>query len=237
MTGAGRGIGKAIAARFLDEGARVALVEVDREAGEAAVAELDARGEVRLEIADVADEDAVAAAIGATVRWAGGLDAVVNNAAIADPASGPPEELSLEKWRRVIDVNLTGQFLVAKHAIRALRRRRGAIVNLASTRAYMSEPDTIAYAVTKAGLVGLTHALAVSLGPEIRVNAIAPGWIATGGEALREIDHRQHPVGRVGRPDDVAALAAYLVSDEAGFVTGQCFVIDGGMTRKMIYAE
>jgi len=246
VTGAGQGIGRAIAARFLDEGARVAIVERDRAAGEDAAAELAERGDVQLAICDVGDEAAVTRAIAETVRWGGGLDAVVNNAALADPASGPAEELALEAWRRTLDVNLTGPFLVSKHAIRHLRRRRGAIVNLASTRAYMSEPDTIAYAASKGGLVALTHALAISLGPEVRVNAIAPGWIATDAwqpragrraPALREIDHAQHPVGRVGQPEDIAALAAYLVSSEAGFVTGQCFVVDGGMTRKMIYAE
>jgi len=246
VTGAGKGIGRAIAARFLDEGARVAIVEHDRAAGEDAADELGARGEVHLAIADIADEAAVAYAVGAIVAWGGGLDAVVNNGAIADPASGPLEQLELARWRRVLDVNLTGQLLVCKHAVAQLRRRRGAILNLASTRAFMSEPDTFAYAASKGGLVALTHALAISLGPEVRANAIAPGWIATDAwkprgarrePELRDIDHAQHPVGRVGRPEDVAALAAYLVSAEAAFVTGQCFVIDGGMMRKMIYAS
>ena len=110
----------------------------------------------------------------------------------------------------------------------------------------MSEPDNEAYATTKGGLVALTHALANSLGPDVRVNAIAPGWIATDAwkprkerkePDLRDVDHAQHPAGRVGRPEDVAALAAYLVSEEATFLTGACVVLDGGMTRKMIYAE
>ncbi|MFN4186336.1 MAG: SDR family oxidoreductase, partial [Hyphomonas sp.] len=106
--------------------------------------------------------------------------------------------------------------------------------NMASTRAFMSEPETEAYAASKGGLVALTHALAVSLGPKIRVNAIAPGWIAA-PEGLSESDHAQHPVGRVGRAEDIAKAVLYLV--EAGFVTGQVLTVDGGMTRKMIYAD
>jgi NAD(P)-dependent dehydrogenase (short-subunit alcohol dehydrogenase family) len=98
-----------------------------------------------------------------------------------------------------------------------------------------SEPDTEAYSASKGGLVALTHALANSLGPEIRVNCVSPGWIAH--EPVRKNDHAQHPVGRVGRDEDIAALVAYLLSDAAGFVTGQNFVVDGGMTKKMIYVE
>jgi NAD(P)-dependent dehydrogenase (short-subunit alcohol dehydrogenase family) len=108
-------------------------------------------------------------------------------------------------------------------------------VNIASTRALQSEPDTEAYAASKGGLVALTHALAMSLGPRVRVNCVSPGWIAH--TSVRRKDHAQHPVGRVGNDQDVAELVAYLISDAAGFVTGQNFVIDGGMTKKMIYQE
>jgi NAD(P)-dependent dehydrogenase (short-subunit alcohol dehydrogenase family) len=106
-------------------------------------------------------------------------------------------------------------------------------VNIASTRALQSEPDTEAYAASKGGLVALTHALAMSLGPEVRVNCVSPGWIAH--EPVGKKDHAQHPAGRVGRPEDIAELVDYLLSDAAGFVTAQNFVVDGGMTRKMIY--
>jgi NAD(P)-dependent dehydrogenase (short-subunit alcohol dehydrogenase family) len=115
-----------------------------------------------------------------------------------------------------------------------LMGKGASIVNMASTRAFMSEPETEAYAASKGGLVALTHALAISLGPKIRVNAIAPGWISGDGD-LRPVDHEQHPVGRVGRPGDVAEAILYLAS--AGFMTGQVLVLDGGMSRKMIYAE
>jgi NAD(P)-dependent dehydrogenase (short-subunit alcohol dehydrogenase family) len=171
--------------------------------------------------------------IARVVKRFGRLDALVNNAGLANAHAGPIEKLPLAEWNRRLGVNLTGAFLMAKHAAPHLRRARGAIVNIASTRALQSEPDTEPYAASKAGLVGLTHALALSLGPEVRVNCISPGWIAH--ERVRKKDHAQHPVGRVGRGEDVAELVAYLISDAAGFVTGQNFVIDGGMTKKMIY--
>ena len=244
VTGAGRGIGRGIAARFLEEGARVVIFDADREAAEDAASEYGDK--TRAFAGSISDEKRVQRVIDEAIAWTGTLDIVINNAAIADPDNGPPEKLDLDKWREVIDTNLTGTFVVSKLAIPHLRKTRGAIVNLTSTRAFMSEPNNEAYAATKGGIVALTHALANSLGPEIRVNAIAPGWIATDAWAprkerkqpeLRDVDHEQHPAGRVGRPEDVAALAAYLASSEAGFVTGQVFTIDGGMTTKMIYEE
>ena len=243
VTGGAHGIGRALFDYLLEQGARVVAVDVDEEAGEA----LPTDGIRSAFIAaDVRSESAVAAAVQQTVERFGALDGLVNNAGIADPTSGPVASLSLEAWQQVLDTNLTGAFLCAKHAVPHLRQSGGAIVNMASTRALQSEADTEAYSASKGGLVALTHALSVSLGPDVRVNCVSPGWIEfgewqkerTGGAPdLTETDHAQHPAGRVGRPEDVAALVAYLLSDAAGFVTGQNVVIDGGMTRKMIYAE
>ncbi|HEY6036923.1 MAG TPA: glucose 1-dehydrogenase [Kofleriaceae bacterium] len=243
VTGGGAGIGRAIAKQLVDEGARVCIADADAHAGADAADEYGAR--VRFERCNVAKETDVRRAIGATVKWGGRLDGIVNNAGIANPEIGPVEDLALAEWNRYLAVNLTGAFLCAKHAIPHLRASRGAIVNIGSTRALQSEPETIAYSATKGGIAALTHSLAISLGPDIRVNCIEPGWIATSTFAARDRrkpakltkrDHEQHPVGRVGRPEDIAALCAWLLSGEAGFVTGAVYVSDGGMTRKMIYA-
>jgi hypothetical protein len=151
----------------------------------------------------------------------------------------PLRRLTLAEWHRVIDTNLTAAFLLARAAERSLRKARGAMVLIASTRALMSEPNTESYSASKGGLVALTHALAISLGPDVRVNCVSPGWIATRNYgALRRKDHAQHPVGRVGKPQDIAEIVAWLVdAKRSGFVTGANFVVDGGMTRKMIYEE
>ena len=221
VSGGAQGIGEGVARLLVARGWHLA------------VADLRKNPEFFSVKTDISREAEVRACIRGTVRRFGRLDPLVNNAGIADPHSGPVEKLALKEWNRRIGVNLSGAFLMTKHAAPHLRRARGAIVNIASTRALQSEPDSEAYAAAKAGLVGLTHALALSLGPEVRVNCISPGWIAH--QPVRKKDHAQHPVGRVGRDQDVAELVAYLISDAAGFVTGQNFVIDGGMTRKMSY--
>jgi len=243
VTGGGRGIGRAITKRLVDDGARVCIIDPDRHAGTDAAREygdhvLYVRG-------SVAAERDVRRAVAACVRWGKRLDGVVNNAGIAQPEVGALEDISLATWKKYIDTNLTGTFLISKAAVTHLRRARGAIVNISSTRAVQSEPETEPYAATKGGLVALTHAMAISLGPDVRVNCISPGWIATSELAPRDErkppklskkDHDQHPVGRVGKPEDIAGLCAWLLSDEAGFVTGQNWLSDGGMSRKMIYA-
>ncbi len=243
VTGAARGIGRGVAARLLHDGWSVVLGDIDEAAGQDTAEELARFGTVEFVALDVADEASVIACLDRIDDDFGKLDGVVNNAGIADPDTGPIEQLALEEWNRWIGTNLTGAFLVSKHSVELLRESGGAIVNMASTRALQSEANTEAYAASKGGMVALTHAMAVSLGPRIRVNAISPGWIDTrpatqqSSDPLREIDHQQHAVGRVGQPRDIAALVAFLLSPDAGFITGQNFIADGGMTRQMLYVE
>jgi NAD(P)-dependent dehydrogenase (short-subunit alcohol dehydrogenase family) len=228
VTGGAGGIGRVLCARLAAEGWRV--IAVDRDAG--ALSKL-AEGIERQE-ADISDEAAVVACFDAL--HLDRVDLLVNNAGIAHPDVGPLDQQSLDTFRAYIDSHLTGAFLMTRAALPALRAARGAIVNISSTRALMSEPNSEPYAAAKGGLVALTHALAISHGPEVRANAILPGWIVTEKHgALTPEDHAQHPAGRAGTPEDVADAVLYLAN--AGFVTGQTLVIDGGMTKKMIYFE
>jgi len=231
FTGAGRGIGADVAKHLSDGGWRVMAADIDPAAVAATAAATGGPGLA----CDVGEESGVDLLVAEAVRQCGRIDAIVSNAGIN--ANGPLRRTTTQAWNRVLAVNLTATFLLARTAEAELRKRRGSMVTIASTRAHMSEPDTLAYSASKGGLLALTHALALSLAPDVRVNCVSPGWIYTGKSgALRDVDHAQHPSGRVGRPEDIAEAVGFLVSDAAGFVTGAEFVIDGGMTRKMIYA-
>ncbi len=239
VTGAARGIGLGIAAWLIAEGWQVVLADTERERGTKVAKVL---GENAWFVAmDVSQESQVVEGVAQVLGQFGRLDALINNAGIADPHNSPLDSLELAHWNRVLAVNLSGPLLLAKHCAPYLRARYGAIVNITSTRAHQAEADTEAYSASKGGLLSLTHALAVSLGPDIRVNAVSPGWIDTRdpserrAQPLSDADHDQHPAGRVGTVEDVAAQVAWLLSASAGFVTGQEFVVDGGMSKKMIY--
>jgi NAD(P)-dependent dehydrogenase (short-subunit alcohol dehydrogenase family) len=227
VTGGAHGIGAAIAARFTGDGMRVVVADIDRSGA--------APPGGRYVVSDVADEAAVGVLLAGVAAQEGRLDALVCNAGIN--VRKPIAQLSAAEWSRVIGTNLTSTFLLVRAAETLLRAAKGAVVTIASTRAHMSEPHTEAYAASKGGLVALTHALAISLGPDVRVNCISPGWIFTKGDPPRPEDHAFHPAGRVGTAEDIAAMAAFLVGPESGFVTGAEFSVDGGVTRKMIYPE
>ena len=242
VTGGAQGIGRGIVTRMIGEGARVVIADTDAEALEEITSDLgsDSVGV----LCDVGSGDQIKQLVSSALEFGSKLNWIVNNAGIS--ANGPFELLTLEDWNRVIGVNLTGAFLLARHAVPHLRAARGTIVNIASTRALMSEPDTEAYSASKGGILALTHALAASLAPDVRVNCVSPGWIETRDHQKSrarvpvhhsEADRGQHLVGRVGVPDDIAAMVTFLCSSESGFVTSQNFVIDGGMTKKMIYVE
>ncbi len=241
VTGGAQGIGKIITQHLLNEGFSVSVFEIDSEAiGE--FREEEKSEKLAFFPCDVSSENEVEKAIKNSVEKFGRINGLVNNAALLN--NKPVTELTLEEWQRVIDVNLTGTFLCAKHAAPHLEATGGSIINLCSTRAFQSEPNTEAYSASKGGVFALTHALAMSLGPEIRVNCISPGWIDVSGirkksEAnpyyITEADKNQHPAGRVGTGADIARMVLFLLNPENSFITGQNFVVDGGMTKKMIY--
>lgn len=228
VTGGERGIGAEIVAHVLK--LNMCVVVADLRVG----VDTDRLMYVKT---DVKQESAISELMEKTVKRFGRIDALINNAACTKLAYTPIEKTALEDWQEMIDINLTGTFLCSKYAMPQLKKNKGSIVNIASTRALQSEAHTEAYSATKGGIVALTHALAISTGPDVRVNCISPGWIHTDNSTLKESDHAQHPVGRVGNVEDIAAMVAFLISEQAGFITGQNFVIDGGMTKKMIYKE
>jgi NAD(P)-dependent dehydrogenase (short-subunit alcohol dehydrogenase family) len=240
VTGVARGIGRAIARRFLEEGAIVTIADVDADAGSAAAAELEALGAVRFMAVDVGDSAAVGKLVAATVAAHGGLDVLVNNAAILKPVDFL--DLAEADFDRVIRVNLKGAFLCGQAAARAMVKRveaggrPGAIVNLSSVNAVFAIANQVPYSVSKGGINQLTRVMALSLAPYgIRVNAVGPGSINTemlatvmaDPEARRRILSRT-PMGRIGEPAEIAAIAAFLASDEASYITGQVIYADGG---------
>lgn len=242
VTGGAQGIGRIVADALREAGYRVAVWDHDAEAvAEESVRHAGEKGYLALGC-DVSSEESIGLAVAETLRQMERIDLLVNNAAIH--ANKPMADLDPGEWRHVIGVNLTGPFLCTRACETELRRHRGAVVNMCSTRAFQSEPHTEAYSASKGGVLALTHALAISLGPEVRVNCISPGWIdvsavrkksAARQEELHDRDHAQHPAGRVGTPLDIARMVLFLADPQNGFITGQNFIVDGGMTRKMIY--
>ncbi|ELK40655.1 SDR family NAD(P)-dependent oxidoreductase [Brevibacillus agri] len=240
VTGGGQGIGLAVATMYAAHGAHVVIAERNSEAGETAVQKINGAeaiaGSAAFVQTDVSESEQIENLMQTVdARW-GRLDVLINNAGLSVWES--PYDLTVEAWDRILNTNLRSVFLASREAAKIMRRNGGgAIVNLASTRAHMSEPHSEAYAASKGGILALTHALGVSLGPDgIRVNAISPGWIENGDyTALRPLDHAQHPAGRVGTPDDIARACLFLTQKENDFITGTELVVDGGMTRKMIY--
>lgn len=246
VTGGANGIGRGIAQAVLGAGGKVLIGDLDGDAGTACLAAWDRDDAAAFRQLDITREASVRGFIAAAVKRFGRIDGLVNNAGIASAHGTPLADMEWSEWQRRLS-SLHGAFLCCKHALPALQADGGgAILNIASTRAHQSEPHSEAYAAAKGGLVAFTHALALSAGPQVRVNSISPGWIATGAwqaptrrrtPTLSATDHKQHPVGRVGQPEDIGALAVYLLSEMSSFITGQDHIIDGGMTRKMIYAD
>ena len=241
VTGAGAGIGRAIAIRLSGEGALVALTDLDEQAAESVADEIE--GKTLIRRTNVTRAEEVEALVRSVTEEWGGLDVMVNNAGIGVAATAP--ETSEEDFDRQIDVNLKGTFLGIKYAVPAMRDSGGgSIVNISSVAALVGVPDRAAYCAAQGGILALTRAAAIDhVGEGIRINCIAPGtvdtpWIGriTAGyddpeEARAKMEARQ-PHGRLVTPEEIAAMAAYLASDESASVVGACMVVDGGMTAR-----
>jgi NAD(P)-dependent dehydrogenase (short-subunit alcohol dehydrogenase family) len=245
ITGGGAGIGRGLAWHFAREGYAVSITDSDREAGAEALQVMQEAGvKAIFTPGDVSKPADVARWLKKTKDKLGCPDVLVNNAGIM--IRKDVLKLNVAEFDHVIAANLRGTFLCSQAAAKMMAKRRkgGCIINMASTRAFMSEPGTEGYTASKGGIVALTHGMAISLAPHrIRVNSVSPGWIETAGwqkaaKAKRphhsRADREQHPVGRVGVPEDIAKACQYL-AEGANFMTGQNIIVDGGMSVKMIY--
>jgi NAD(P)-dependent dehydrogenase (short-subunit alcohol dehydrogenase family) len=240
VTGAAMGIGAGIAERFVQAGAAVVVFDINDEAARQVAQNLSRVGRALAIHGDVSREEDVRSAVAQTVQQFGALDILVNNAGIECP--GQAVDYSSGDWDRVLGVNLKGYFLFSKYSIPHMRGRGGAIVNISSVHAFVSYVGNAAYDASKAGIIGLTRALALEYGPEkIRANAICPGyintpmmdqWLAIQPDAAAAMEQvlSFHPLGRIGTPRDIADAALFLASDAAAFISGTYLVVDGAMT-------
>jgi len=238
VTGGANGIGRCVAQAFLGRGAHVAVIDTDEVSGSRLKAAYG--GALLFGRGDAGDKGALEHFAKSVIRAFGHVDCLVHNACFS--RRGLLSGCGYEDFDAVLRVGV-----LAPYYLTLLLKDRfapgAAIVNIASTRAFQSQPDTESYAAVKGGIVALTHAMAESLAGKVRVNAVSPGWIDTGAYQHEEgyapqhsgADKAQHPVGRVGDPQDIANVVLFLCSEEAGFITGQNIVVDGGMTKRMIY--
>jgi NAD(P)-dependent dehydrogenase (short-subunit alcohol dehydrogenase family) len=236
VTGSTRGIGAGIIRRLADEGASVVVAGRSVHDGNEVVNSVrDENCEAEFVQTNVRNVEDIRTLVKATIERFGSLDVLVNNAAVQTETGA--DELTIEQWNRVIETDFRAYWLCAKLAFK--RMDHGAIVNISSNHAHQTMPKMFPYNAIKAGISGMTRAMALDFGPQVRVNSVDPGWVAvdrTVGE-MRENQRAElaskHPVGRIGEPSDIAAAVAYLASEEAGFVNGANLVIDGGRTVVM----
>ncbi|MGM9989046.1 MAG: SDR family NAD(P)-dependent oxidoreductase [Bacillaceae bacterium] len=239
ITGAGNGIGLQLAKMYGSERATLVLIDRDIVALKNIAAQLMGQSnDVYTYGIDLQSVKDIVRTIEDIEEKLGTIHILINNAGLSRWFS--PYDITEQQWDEVLDSNLKGTFFMARECAKVMKKHGGGrIVNIASTRAFMSEPNSEAYAASKGGIVALTHALAISLGSDnITVNCISPGWIETKDyEQLREVDHHQHPSQRVGTPADIGRACFFLTDAKNDFITGENITIDGGMTKKMIYIE
>lgn len=240
VTGGANGIGRCIVEEFARQGYAVAFSDVDRERGETLRHGLAGNGtESLFYCGDMAQKDALLGFTKAVIDKFSAVDVLINNACIT--RRGILSGCTYEDFTYVLSLGVTAAYMLCSLLLPSMQQG-ASVVNIASTRAFMSQPDTESYTAAKGGISALTHALAVSLAGKARVNAISPGWIDTGEyheegnlSAYSKGDILQHPCRRVGKPGDIAAMCLFLCSEQASFITGQNYVVDGGMTKQMIY--
>lgn len=241
VTGAANGIGQGVASLYALKGAKVVIADINEQKGLLVEEQIKKNGGICIFVkTDVRNENEVIQLFEKTIEVFGNLHILINNAGKGGSFKSPLE-LSVDEWDDIINTNLRSVFITAKEAAKYMcqNEKGGSIINLSSTRAFMSEPNSEPYAASKGGIVAITHALAASFSKyKIKVNSISPGWIETGDYSkLSELDHQQHLSQRVGRPDDIARACLFLTNDQNDFINGTNLIVDGGMTKKMIYFE
>lgn len=233
ITGGALGIGRALTRGFAREGATVAFIDKEGKAGEATRNSIaDAGGKVLFFEGDIAEEEVLNRFVEATISKYGGVDYLINNACLN--LEGVLTPCSFEEFNYVLKVGVSAPYLLSQLFLPHFREG-GAIVNISSTRSSMSQANSESYSAAKGGITALTHALAISLAGRVRVNAISPGWIDTTNSTHSDSDLAQHPVKRIGTPDDIVRAVFFLCDADNSFITGENLVVDGGMSKLMIY--
>jgi NAD(P)-dependent dehydrogenase (short-subunit alcohol dehydrogenase family) len=237
VTGGANGIGRCIVETYAAANYNTVIADIDKTNGQLLEKEIRSKSfEAYFIPTDVSKYDDIQNLVNHTIRKYGNIDFLINNAGISRSASA--YLLTVDEWDYMLNTNLRAMFLLTREAAKFMRQKGGgSVVNIASTRAFQSEPGWEAYAASKGGIIALTHAMAASFAHDkIRVNCISPGWIETGDYTkLTKNDHEQHFAGRVGKPEDIANACMFLTDEKNSFITGTNITIDGGMTKKMIY--
>lgn len=240
ITGGAKGIGRCLTREFAKRGAKVAFVDMDQKAGEENLAFIISQGGDGLFFhGDIGEESTLHQFADAVIDKYRNIDYLINNACLSK--KGILSKCSYDDFNYVLRVGITAPYMLSQLFLQYFNKG-ASIVNISSTRAYMSQPDTESYSAAKGGISALTHALAVSLAHKVRVNSVSPGWIDTGAyydenyvPEYSEGDEKQHLSGRVGEPMDIARMVMFLCDERNSFINGQSINVDGGMTKLMVY--